>query len=484
MTVRNFKGGSTRLTAFHKGFSVPDIQDIDAAGPSPTMRLRALQLDTETDAADIKVEVHELIQLCAAVAQASAAHVLVLEADRLVGDAQTGTLEFELSATSPYFTATMEADGCLVIPDAKADARFAAAPLIIGGREIRFFAGVALRLKSGKPLGALCLFDYEPRELRTEQLHSLSFLAGKLSGHIEFRGMAAGGHRSDNARQRMLKALRRTVDAGEFDLHYQPKVDLRTNRIVGLEALLRWDSEVFGPVSPAGFVPLLEESGLILPVGIWVIQRAIADYRLWFDQGLDVGSVAVNVSPVQLADTEFASSMEKALGGSGARAPIDIEITEGMLLAKTGSIIRKLHAIRGMGVQIAIDDFGTGYSSLRYLAHLPIDTLKIDRSFVAMMADEADDMSIVSSVIALAHGLDLDVVAEGVETKEQRKLLSLLRCDQMQGFLFSPPVPKHAIADMMIAESNVATHRNPVLATADIINIAPPERRRNNRPRR
>jgi EAL domain-containing protein (putative c-di-GMP-specific phosphodiesterase class I) len=173
---------------------------------------------------------------------------------------------------------------------------------------------------------------------------------------------------------------------------------------------------------------------------------------------------AVNVSPLQLAQADFAAQFEKALGNSGSRrAPIDIEITEGVLLGNTGATMRKLNEVRGMGVRVAIDDFGTGYSSLRYLAHLPIDALKIDRSFVAAMTDDADDMAIVSSVIALAHGLDLDVIAEGVETAEQRKLLRLLRCDQIQGFLFSPAVDRDKIEERLVADSNVATHRHKVL---------------------
>jgi EAL domain-containing protein (putative c-di-GMP-specific phosphodiesterase class I) len=172
----------------------------------------------------------------------------------------------------------------------------------------------------------------------------------------------------------------------------------------------------------------------------------------------------VNVSPLQLAQADFVLQFEKALGGGGGRqAPIDVEITEGVLLEKTGATIRKLNGLRSLGVQVAIDDFGTGYSSLRYLAHLPIDSLKIDRSFVSAMTDDADDMAIVSSVIALAHGLDLDVIAEGVETLEQRKLLRLLRCDQMQGHLFSAAVEADKIEELLIADSNAATHRQKVL---------------------
>lgn len=158
---------------------------------------------------------------------------------------------------------------------------------------------------------------------------------------------------------------------------------------------------------------------------------------------------------------DFIAQLEHALGSVGAgRAPLDIEITEGVLLEKPEEVVQKLNGIRSMGVHVAIDDFGTGYSSLRYLAHLPIDTLKIDRSFVTAMTEDADDMAIVSSIIALAHGLDLNVVAEGVETEEQRKLLRLLRCDQMQGYLFSAPVTKDKLEEILKDESDAATRRS------------------------
>jgi EAL domain-containing protein (putative c-di-GMP-specific phosphodiesterase class I) len=187
----------------------------------------------------------------------------------------------------------------------------------------------------------------------------------------------------------------------------------------------------------------------------------MTDYRDWIEKGLNVPSIAVNVSPHQLLHPDFIAELEDVLSPQSARrAPLDIEITEGVLLEKTEDVIHKLHWIRSMGVQVAIDDFGTGYSSLRYLARLPIDTLKIDRSFVTAMTEDADDMAIVSSIIALAHGLDLNVVAEGVETEEQRKLLRLLRCDQMQGLLCSAAVAKDELEEILKAQSDIATQRS------------------------
>jgi EAL domain-containing protein (putative c-di-GMP-specific phosphodiesterase class I) len=193
---------------------------------------------------------------------------------------------------------------------------------------------------------------------------------------------------------------------------------------------------------------------LILEVGRWVTQQAASQYYEWMQKGLQPPRIAVNVSPLQLRHENFVAEIEHALHFNGrGSAGLDIEITEGVFMDQLDKSIEKLTAIRELGVRVAIDDFGTGYSSLRYLARLPIDTLKVDRSFVTAMTENPDDMSIVSSIISLAHGLDLNVVAEGVETEEQRKLLRLLRCDQMQGYLFSRPLAKDKIEEMLISES-------------------------------
>jgi EAL domain-containing protein (putative c-di-GMP-specific phosphodiesterase class I) len=195
---------------------------------------------------------------------------------------------------------------------------------------------------------------------------------------------------------------------------------------------------------------LLEETGLIVEVGRWVLSQAASDYRDWRERGFEPPRIAVNVSPLQLRHQGFIMEVEQALHAGGREAAgLDIEITEGVLMDQLDETIAKLTAIQAMGVKVAIDDFGSGYSSLRYLARLPIDTLKIDRSFVTAMAQSPDDMAIVSSIVSLAHGLDLGVVAEGVETAEQRQLLRLLRCDEMQGFLFSRPVAKDEIERML-----------------------------------
>jgi PAS domain S-box-containing protein/diguanylate cyclase (GGDEF)-like protein len=245
--------------------------------------------------------------------------------------------------------------------------------------------------------------------------------------------------------------LRDAVKKEQFVLHYQPKIDARTRAIVGFEALIRWnDPETGGLVPPGMFIPILEETGLILQVGQWVMRQARHDFRAWVELGLDPPRVAVNVSAIQLQQAGFVADVRAALvpdedGDHG----IDVEITESIIMANVEENIAKLTTIRQLGARISIDDFGTGYSSLSYIAKLPLDTLKIDRSFVIRMAHSADDMSIVRSIISLGHDLELKIVAEGVETEEQAHLLLLLRCDQMQGFLFSKPVPAEAVPELL-----------------------------------
>ncbi len=245
-----------------------------------------------------------------------------------------------------------------------------------------------------------------------------------------------------NAEKRSLETkLRRALEKEEFVLHYQPKLELQTQRIVGAEALLRWQSPELGLVPPLKFIPLLEETGLILEVGAWVLSRAVRDHRQWIERGIAAPRIAANVSPVQMRKRDFVETVTAALADGAVPPGIDLEITEGLLMEDVEENIRKLKELREQGVMIAIDDFGTGYSSLSYLAKLPVQALKIDRSFVLAMSDDPDTMTLVQTIISLAHSLNLKVIAEGVESAEQSKLLRLLRCDEIQGYLFSRPLP-------------------------------------------
>ena len=236
--------------------------------------------------------------------------------------------------------------------------------------------------------------------------------------------------------------LTRALDREEFLLHYQPKIDIKSGEIHGLEALLRWQDSEDGIIQPSVFIPLLEQSGAIVDVGEWIFLQATRDIAKWRDAGLLNIRVAVNVSPLQLRRRDFVERVLAGVTSSGsAAAGLDIEITESMLMHDLELSIRKLSQLREAGFGVAIDDFGTGYSSLRLLAKLPVDTLKIDKSFVQSITDTPNVATLVSTVVSLARAFSMKTVAEGVETAEQLQKLRHMKCDQAQGYLFSRPVP-------------------------------------------
>ena len=243
--------------------------------------------------------------------------------------------------------------------------------------------------------------------------------------------------------------LRRALEHEEFVLHYQPKVVAENGRVAGVEALIRWQSPDLGLVPPAKFIALLEETGLIFEVGGWALKRAAHDHRRWAEALPRAPRVAVNVSPRQLRQKDFVERVEQALMEGVAPAGIDLEITESAIMDDIAGNIDKLKSVRALGIKVAIDDFGTGYSSLAYLARLPVQALKIDRSFVVTMLEDGNTMTLVQTIISLARSLRLEVVAEGVETEEQAKVLRLLRCEYLQGFLFSRPLPFEELTPLL-----------------------------------
>jgi diguanylate cyclase (GGDEF)-like protein len=251
-------------------------------------------------------------------------------------------------------------------------------------------------------------------------------------------------------RMSLEKSLREALERDEFVLHYQPKVNVESRRIQGVEALIRWRSPDLGLVPPLKFIPVLEETGMILEVGAWVLRRAVQDHRQWLEQQLAAPRVAVNVSAVQLRRPDFVDVVRDILRQGASPPGIDLEITESLIMDDVEDTIRKLKILRGLGLELAIDDFGTGYSSLGYLGRLPVQALKIDRSFIVKMTEDPDAMTLVTTIISLAHALDLKVVAEGVETDEQATVLRLLRCDEMQGYLISRPVPLEELTPMLL----------------------------------
>ncbi|MBI3067868.1 MAG: EAL domain-containing protein [Betaproteobacteria bacterium] len=308
-------------------------------------------------------------------------------------------------------------------------------PFTVGGNELMVSVKVGIALFPGDGQDADTLFTNAEAALRKAKSsgeHSL-FYAPQMNARV-------------SEKLTLEYKLRRALEKQEFVLYYQPKVELRGRRVTGFEALIRWNDPETGVVPPLDFIPLLEETGLILEVGRWALERALSDFDQWRSQGLAPPRIAVNVSAAQLRQKEFFQMVKKALEAHGSVAgSLDLEITESVVMEDIEANIERLRALREMKVGIAVDDFGTGYSSLSYIAKLPIDALKVDRAFIMKVTTNPDDALIVSSMISLAHALNLRVIAEGVETEEQAKFLGLLKCDEMQGYVVSHPVPPDRI---------------------------------------
>ncbi|RFA30158.1 hypothetical protein CAI21_08205 [Alkalilimnicola ehrlichii] len=245
------------------------------------------------------------------------------------------------------------------------------------------------------------------------------------------------------ARHNLLRGrLRRAVDHGEFTLHYQPLVDCQSGRIIGAEALLRWFDTELGTIGPDQFIPIAEESGLIAPLGEWVLDTACAELRHWHNPLGTLPRISINVSGLQLLDHRLANALDRVIAAQGLQATqIELEITESALMEREAAGLPLLQHLRELGVGIAVDDFGTGYSSLAKIKHMPVNVLKIDRSFIQDIFTDSDDKAIVIAILALAKQLQLKVVAEGVETEQQLQFLQEAGCDLIQGYIFSKPLP-------------------------------------------
>lgn len=249
--------------------------------------------------------------------------------------------------------------------------------------------------------------------------------------------------------------LRRAIDSGELELHYQPKVDISTNRIRSCEALVRWRHPTRGLVSPMTFIPVAEETGLIVPLGEWVLRQACLQVRRWIDAGMPPVRVAVNLSAKQFRHADLAVVVRSALDEAHLEPGfIELELTESAVMHDTRQFIAMLSELSDLGVQISLDDFGTGYSSLSYLKRLPVDRLKVDRSFVQDIATDADDATIVRTIIALGHNLGVKVVAEGVENQQQLEFLRENACDELQGYYFAKPMSAGDFARMLVGSKD------------------------------
>jgi diguanylate cyclase (GGDEF)-like protein len=249
------------------------------------------------------------------------------------------------------------------------------------------------------------------------------------------------------------RGLRQAIDRQELVLHYQPLMNLESGAVAGVEALVRWLHPSRGLLKPDQFMSVAEESGLIVPIGRWVMREGCRQARIWQDSGLPPMRVAINVSAVELRDKDFIDGVRTIFAETGLEAHnLELELTETFLMQDSSATARVLGALKSMGVQLAVDDFGTGYSSLSYMTRFPIDTLKIDQSFVHDLTTDAGGASIVSAVINLGHSLNMGVVAEGVETAEQARMLSAQHCPEAQGFFFSHPLPAEAVGPLVLSK--------------------------------
>ena len=321
-----------------------------------------------------------------------------------------------------------------------------ARPVSIGGHDLIITASVGISIyprDGGNPSELLKAADVALSHMKDTGRNGFRFFKGEMNAHA-LRWMSLETH------------LRRAIERGELSLHYQPQVSIHDGRIASMEALLRWKSPELGQVSPADFIALAEDTGMILPIGNWVIRQACLQNKAWQDAGLPPLRVAVNVSAHQFMVGTVPDVVAEALRESGLEARyLEVELTESVMMHDSDTTTAQLARLTEMGVSISLDDFGTGYSSLGYLSRFMLDKLKIDQTFVRNITSEPRSAAIAQATIALAHGLSLIVIAEGVETEGQLAFLSQIGCDKVQGYLFSRPVPADEMARLMCGETKL-----------------------------
>ena len=328
-----------------------------------------------------------------------------------------------------------------------------AAPIVVGATEVRITASIGISV-----------FPVDGNDVE-----SLLKNADAAMFHAKEQGRDCSRFYTASLNERAVKRfsletnLRKALERDEFIVYYQPKIDIASGRPSGMEALIRWRRPDGAIIPPGEFIPIAEETGLIVPIGDWVLRKACAQAMAWIMRGLGPLRLSVNLSAAQFRQPRLVAGIAETITGT-ALAPefLDLELTEGILVEDTANSIAILNALKALGVGVAIDDFGTGYSSLSYLKRFRLDALKIDRSFVRDLVTDADDGAIVKATIALAHSLRLQVIAEGVEVEAQLDVLRQLGCDEAQGYLFSPPLPAQAFEDWLIERRRPA----PLLATA------------------
>jgi diguanylate cyclase (GGDEF)-like protein len=362
-----------------------------------------------------------------------------LDDDSLI--ARLGGDEFSVVVTQPVYSASSIKSLATHIVDALAK------PFNLCGQDIFVSASVGI---------ATYPFDGDDAGVILKHADTAMYHA-KKSGRNNFKFYTAEMNQSAVKRLQTETLLRGALDRDEFILHFQPKVSLTDGSISGLEALLRWNHPELGLVSPADFIPMLEDTGLIIPVGEWVIRKVCETLKGWEDNNLGVVPIAINLSARQLQVKGLAKIVRHILEEYGINpALLEFELTESVLMIEPESAVEILREIKSYGIGLSVDDFGTGYSSLAYLKRFPIDTLKIDRMFIKDITSNHEDAAITRAVIVLAHELDLNVIAEGVETFDQLELLVKHGCDQIQGYLFSKPVTSDECAAMIKSSRTLA----------------------------
>jgi diguanylate cyclase (GGDEF)-like protein/PAS domain S-box-containing protein len=307
-----------------------------------------------------------------------------------------------------------------------------ARPYTVGGVDLHITASIGITLNDGSL--------EQPMQLI--QQADLAMYKAKQQGRNNYQWYTEDLNQKVSERVTLRNELQKALDTEAFELYYQPQINSRTGRVIGYEALLRWQHAEKGFISPAQFVPIAEDTGQIIPLSEWVLKTACRDARLLLDQGFDGAVMAVNISPVQFQRANFVEFVRSSLIQAQLPAELlELEITETVLLANAERAIFTLHALKDLGVRIAIDDFGTGFSSLNYLKRLPIDKVKIDRSFIQDVISDRNDAAITQGIISMAHHLKLKVIAEGVETEAQIAFLKKSHCDEFQGYYFAKPIP-------------------------------------------
>ena len=313
-------------------------------------------------------------------------------------------------------------------------------PLLYHKQEMHFTASIGITLEQ--------LHSCEVTRMITETELALHYAIEK--GHNNFQYFESKIKKHIFDRIHLENALHRALDNQEFVIYYQPKINLADKKIVGVEALLRWQHENFGIVSPAQFIPLAEQNGLIVPIGDWLTSSICRQIREWKERGITVPPVAINVSGGQLREQDFIGKVATLMQQTEIRGTeLEFELTESILISSSPETLNKLGQIRKMGIGISIDDFGTGYSSLQYLKNFPHDHIKIDQSFIRDIITNENTASIVSSIISLAHKMGVKVIAEGVENGDQVEYLTEHHCDEIQGFYFSKPLSADSLAKII-----------------------------------